>query len=95
LLATFPGISKTSCRECGKHGEYYNWMLTQLSAQRLFEEAFPAANVKLEAHGNVLAAISFLHGLAAEELSREELDYHDPDYEVLITLRAAKSETTP
>jgi SAM-dependent methyltransferase len=95
LLATFPGISKTSCRECGKHGEYYCWMLTQLSTRQLFEEAFPAANVGVEAHGNVLAAISFLHGLAVEELRHEELDYHDPDYEVLITLRAVKPEATP
>jgi hypothetical protein len=40
----------------------------------------------------VLAAISFLHGVAVEELSKEELDYPDPDYEVLITVRAAKSK---
>ena len=94
LLATFPGISKTSCRECGRHGEHYCWMFTDLSARRLFDETFPAADVRIEAHGNVLAAVSFLHGLAAEELRQEELDYHDPDYEVLITLRAAKPETT-
>jgi SAM-dependent methyltransferase len=95
LLATFPGISKTSCRECGKHGEYYCWMFTKLSAQRLFDETFPEADVRIEAHGNVLAAISFLHGLAVEELRQEELDHHDPDYEVLITLRAVKPGTTP
>jgi SAM-dependent methyltransferase len=94
LLATFPGISKTGCRECGKHGEYYCWMFTQLSARRLLEETFPAADLRIEAHGNVLAAISFLHGLAAEELRQEELDHHDPDYEILITLRAVKPEAT-
>ena len=94
LLATFPGISKTGCRECGKHGEYYCWMFTQLSARRLLEETFPAADLRIEAHGNVLAAISFLHGLAVEELRQEELDHHDPDYEVLITLRAVKPEAT-
>ncbi|MBE3119884.1 MAG: hypothetical protein IMZ50_14165 [Candidatus Atribacteria bacterium] len=38
----------------------------------------------------MLIAIAFLHGLAAEGLRREELDYHDPDYEVLITVRAIK-----
>ena len=95
LLATFPGISKTSCRECGKSGEHYSWMFTQSSARRLFEETFPAAEVMVEAHGNVLAAVSFLHGLATEELRQEELDHHDPDYEVLITLRAVKPEATP
>jgi SAM-dependent methyltransferase len=95
LLATFPGISKTSCRECTQHGEYYRWMFTQLSARQLFEEAFPTANLRVEAHGNVLAAVSFLHGLAVEELHQDELDYHDPDYEVLITLRAVKPEGMP
>jgi hypothetical protein len=43
-------------------------------------------------HGNVLAAISFLHGLAAEELRPEELDHRDTDYELLITVRARKSK---
>jgi len=57
---------------------------------RLFGETFPEAEVRIEAHGNVLVAVSFLHGLAAEELRQEELDHHDPDYEVLITLRAVK-----
>jgi len=92
LLATFPGISQISQDEWGGH---WNWALTTISAQRLFEEAFPAANVEIEAHGNVLAATSFLHGLAAEELSQKELNYHDPSYEVLIALRAVKPETTP
>ena len=47
----------------------------------------------VQAHGNVLAAIAFLHGLAREELRQEELDTKDPDYEVLITARAVKPAT--
>ena len=92
LLATFPGISQTSC---AKLDERYQWTFARLSARQLFEEAFPASNVRVEAHGNVLTAIAFLHGLAVEELRQEELDYHDPDYEVLITLKAVKPEATP
>ena len=42
----------------------------------------------------MLAAISFLHGLAVEDVSPEELDYRDPNYEVLITLRAVKTEAS-
>jgi SAM-dependent methyltransferase len=87
LLATFPGITQNHYLE---YGDWY-WGFTTQSLRRLFEEAFPAGNVKIEVYGNVLAAISFLHGLVAEELSQEELDYHDPDYEVLITLRAVKA----
>jgi hypothetical protein len=33
-----------------------------------------------------------LYGLATEELRPEELNYQDPDYEVLITVRAVKPE---
>jgi SAM-dependent methyltransferase len=87
LLATFPGISQGHPLD---YGEWY-WGFTTQSARRLLEEAFPAGDIRIEAHGNVLAATSFLHGLASEELSQEELDYHDPNYELLITLRAVKA----
>jgi glycosyltransferase involved in cell wall biosynthesis/SAM-dependent methyltransferase len=89
LLATFPGISRISHDEW--KGSWF-WGFTTASSRRLFEEVFSPPNVEVEAHGNVLAAISFLHGVAVEELSKEELDYPDPDYEVLITVRAAKSK---
>jgi len=88
LLATFPGISQISRYDMDRWGDY--WRFTTLSARRLFEEVFPAGNVSVEAYGNVLAAIAFLHGLAAEELKQRELDHNDPDYEVLITVRVAK-----
>ena len=87
LLATFPGIGQTSCQRLD---ERYCWALSTLAAGRLFEEAFPGANFEIEAHGNVLAAVAFLEGLAVRELSKEELDHHDPDYELLISVRAIK-----
>lgn len=88
LLATFPGISQISRYDMECWGDY--WRFTTLSARRLFEEAFPESDVRAEAYGNVLTAVASLHGLAAEELKREELDYYDQDYEVLITVRAVK-----
>lgn len=88
LLATFSGISQISRYDMDRWGDY--WRFTALSTRRLFEEVFPAANVTVATSGNVLAAIAFLHGLAAEELHQQELDYHDPDYEVIITVRAVK-----
>jgi glycosyltransferase involved in cell wall biosynthesis len=89
LLATFPGISQVA------HDQWHEswcWGFTTVSARRLFAEVFPAANVEIQAHGNVLAAIAFLHGLAVEELKPEELEHRDPAYEVLITARATKPE---
>lgn len=89
-LVTVPGISKISRYDMDRWGHY--WSFTTRSAQRLFEIAFPAANVHVKAHGNVLVAIAFLHGMAAEELRQKELDCVDPDYELLITVRAVKPE---
>src|SRR5215204_3436079 len=87
LLATFPGIGQTSCEKLNEH---YCWALSTLAARQLFEGAFPATAVEIEAHGNVLAAVAFLEGLAVRELRKEELDHHDPDYELLISVRAVK-----
>ncbi len=93
LLATFPGISQISRYDMDRWGEF--WRFTTRSARRLFEEVFPAERVSIEAHGNVLAANAFLQGLAVEDLRRGALDYHDPDYEVLITVRATRPREQP
>jgi hypothetical protein len=93
VLATVGGITPISRRDMERWGHY--WSFTTLSARLLFEEAFPSAGVQVEASGNVLAATAFLHGLAAEELSRSELDYRDPDYEFLITIVAVKDPLPP
>ncbi|AFY87865.1 glycosyltransferase [Chroococcidiopsis thermalis] len=90
ILATFAGISQVSRSDMETWGEY--WRFTTLSTRKLFSEAFPAAQIKVEAYGNVLAAMSFLQGLAVEELRQEELDYFDPDYELLISVRVTKPE---
>jgi SAM-dependent methyltransferase len=91
LLTTFPGISQISRYDMDQWGEY--WRFTTLSARRLFEEPFGPMNVAVQGHGNVLAAIAFLHGLAVDELRTEELDHADPEYELLIGVRSVKAHT--
>ncbi|BAZ10121.1 family 2 glycosyl transferase [Calothrix sp. NIES-4071] len=88
-LITVPGISQIAIDEWK---DYWCWSLTTLSARRLFEESFPKENVQVEAYGNVLAATAFLQGLATEELQKQELDYRDPYYQVLLTVRVMKPE---
>jgi hypothetical protein len=88
LLATVPGISQISREDRRDWGDW--WRFTSDSARRLFAEAYGPENVELEAHGNVLSAACFLYGLAAEELSEEELAHRDPDFELLMTIRAVK-----
>ncbi|MFH1868414.1 MAG: methyltransferase [Candidatus Omnitrophota bacterium] len=88
VLASLPGISQISRYDMDRWGDY--WRFTTLSARRLFEEVFEPGNIIIEACGNVLSSAAFLYGLAAEELKKKELDYRDPDYEQVITVRAVK-----
>lgn len=88
LLGTFPAVSQICRYDMDRWGDY--WRFTNASIQRLLGDVFGPENVAVEAHGNVLAAVSFLHGLSADELTAEELRYHDPDYPILITARAVK-----
>jgi hypothetical protein len=48
-------------------------------------------DISIESHGNVLAIVSFLHGLSAEELDPEELAERDGRYEMIVTLRLRKA----
>ncbi len=88
LLVTVPGIAQITRWDMEQWGEY--WRFTTLSAQRLFAEAFPLECVKVESYGNVLSTIARLHGILATELRPEELDYRDPDYDVIICVRVEK-----
>jgi glycosyltransferase involved in cell wall biosynthesis/peptidoglycan/xylan/chitin deacetylase (PgdA/CDA1 family)/SAM-dependent methyltransferase len=89
LLATFPGITQIARDEWA--ASWY-WHFTTLSARRLFEEVFARSNVQIQCYGNVLASTAFLYGLAVDELDKEELDYRDPDYELLIAVKAVKAK---
>lgn len=88
LLATVPGISQISRYDMERWGDY--WRFTPASAAQCVGAVFGADQVQVQSHGNVLVACAFLHGLAAEELTRAELDAQDPEYPLLITLRAVK-----
>jgi SAM-dependent methyltransferase len=88
LLASFPVISQICRYDMDRWGDY--WRFTSASAQRLLSEVFQEAQVQVNAHGNVLAALCFMHGLCAEDLTQAELDFYDPDYQIVITARSVK-----
>ena len=93
LLVTIPGIAQSTRNERENMG--YCWRFTINVANKLFTEVFGKDYVAIQAYGNVFVSVAFLHGLVVEELREEELDYHDPDYEMLITIRAIKQERMP
>lgn len=90
LLLTTSGISKIG-RRLGRDdwGEY--WRLTAPAVERLAEELFPGSDAKVMSYGNVLSANAYLQGLALEELEPAELDYVDPDFEVIVAARIRKA----
>jgi SAM-dependent methyltransferase len=87
LLATVPGISQI---ERGEWGATWYWSFTVASMVRRFGESFRPSDVAVRSHGNVLVAIGFLEGLAADELTDKERLAPDDAYPVLITIRATK-----
>ena len=88
VLATVPGISQISRYDMDRWGDF--WRMTSLSARRLFEGAFGDHRVRVTAHGNVRVATAFLYGMSYEEIDRADLNRDDPDYEMIITIRAVK-----
>jgi SAM-dependent methyltransferase len=92
LLVTVPGISQICRPDMDIWGDY--WRFTTRSARRLFEDVFDPADVTVEAYGNVLTSAAFLYGLSAQDLKRDELEARDPNYELLIAVRAMKGAPT-
>lgn len=87
LLATLPAVSKLDRRLT----DY--WRFTAASGSVLFGEVFGAEQVRVRSFGNVLTAITFLTGMAREELSHDELEAHDDRFPVIVAIRAVKRPT--
>lgn len=88
LLATFPAVSQRSTGGTDRWVDY--WRFTSPSVERGFSRFFGKENTTVKAYGNAYVSSCFLMGLAAEEIPKAKLDYEDPDYEFLITVRAVK-----
>ncbi len=89
VLATLPMISPISRYDMDRWGDY--WRFTSLGASRLFQHYFTPGPVQVESFGNPLVATAFVQGFSLEELTPEELDPVDPDYEVIVTVRAVRA----
>lgn len=87
LLCTVPTTSRIGRGELGS--EY--WRMTAAACERIFGDAFTGGDVDVRARGNVLTAIAFLVGMAAEELSGRELELDDPFFPLLVTVAARKA----
>jgi SAM-dependent methyltransferase len=93
LVATIPGITQVSRYDMDRWGDF--WRVTDRAARLLIERYFPHDQLDVAAYGNHITAIAALTGLAAEELSVAELGATDPDFQVLIGVRARKTKVSP
>jgi glycosyltransferase involved in cell wall biosynthesis len=80
LIATLPGIAPVET-------DADFWRFTASSAERLFGQK-TWAELDVRGYGNVLAATAAIQGLCAQDLTDAELDTYDPDYQVVIGVRA-------
>lgn len=88
VLATVPGISQISRYDMDRWGDF--WRFTDRSARQLFAETFGKSHTEIESFGNVLVATKFLQGLSFQEIGPEELQPNDPDYQLIITIKAKR-----
>jgi glycosyltransferase involved in cell wall biosynthesis len=87
LLLTAPGISHI---HHGEWGKYWMWSFTGASVERMLKEVFDAGKITVQTHGNLLVATAFLWGMGLPELKKEQMQYNDPQYQVIITATAVK-----
>jgi len=87
LLATLAGLGPLDSD--GEDSRY--WGFTSDSARHLFDAHFQPELVSVSAHGNVVAAIALMQGLASSELATHELNAVDADYEVVIGVCARRA----
>lgn len=88
LLISVPGISRLDQEPSYEWHDY--WRFTPAAMSMLLGTVFGPPNVEVDARGNVLAAIAFLHGLASADLEPSDQAHNDPDYPVSILARAVR-----
>ncbi len=86
LLASVPGISQAHQGDPVPD----RWRFTTTGVRELFARHFDG-DADVEGHGTVRAAAAFLYGLAEHELEPGALEPHDPEYALVITVRAVRA----
>jgi SAM-dependent methyltransferase len=66
------------------------WRFSASGWSERLQRVWPACDVRVQSHGNCLAAVAAMLGLAVEEITPSELDVSDPQYPVLITVFCLK-----
>lgn len=88
-LVTVAGLCQVSRYDAERWGDH--WRFMPQSIERLFHEVFGADHVEVTVYGNSYAASCLMKGFATEECDTALLDRPDPDYPVVIAIKARRS----
>lgn len=81
-IITVPGIASLYRVQYETYGQF--WRYTPSGIIRLLECYIPGARLSVKQYGNVKTSAAFLYGLTVEDLTQEDLDYHDSCYPMVI-----------
>jgi glycosyltransferase involved in cell wall biosynthesis len=87
LLLTCPGLTPI---DKGEWQETWYWSFTDKALRRMMADIFTDGQVEVKSFGNVFVATAFLYGLGLPEVTKEQLDHYDPQYQVINTVKAVK-----
>lgn len=86
VLVTVAGVSQISRFDYDRWGDY--WRFNDMSIKRVFEKYFDC--VEVAPYGNAPLAAAFIMGLAQEEIPGRLFEINDPDYQILIAVKASR-----
>jgi glycosyltransferase involved in cell wall biosynthesis len=87
LLLTVPGITPI---DRGEWRKTWYWSFTDSALHRMMGELFSVDDITINSYGNVFIASAFLYGMGISEVTKEQLDYYDPQFQVINTVKAVK-----
>jgi SAM-dependent methyltransferase len=86
LLMTVPAIARID----PAFADDDRWHLTPAGLAEVIDRSCAGGASVVQAHGNPVVAVAFLHGLALEELRQEELDANHPHFPIVVTAAVTK-----
>jgi SAM-dependent methyltransferase len=86
LLLSVPGITRAD----PEHVEADRWRFTAAGLETLIARTCVDGSREVVGYGNLISAVAFLMGLAAEELDEEELKAKDPHFAVVVCARVER-----
>lgn len=87
LLLTVPGITPI---DYGEWNNTWYYSFTDKAMVKMMKEIFANSEININVYGNVFVATCFLYGLGLNEIPKDKLDYIDPQYQVIISVKATK-----